>query len=51
MIGMALDGLMNTSLGDKLPRFKAVALPPKDNVSLPWHESIGRFVSCGVTQR
>lgn len=50
---MALDGLMNTFLGERLPRFKAAAVPPEDNVtvSLPHYELIGRYVSYGVTRR
>jgi hypothetical protein len=48
---MAFDGLMNTFLGERLPRFKAAAVPPEDNASLPQHELIGRYVSCGVTRR
>lgn len=46
---IALDGLMNTFLGERLPRFKTAGLPPKDNASLPQHELIGRYVSCVIT--
>lgn len=31
---MALEGLMNTFLGERLPRFKAAAVPHEDNASL-----------------
>ena len=47
---LALDGLMNTCLGEGLPPLKVAAVPPEDNTSLPHHELIGRYVSCGVTR-
>jgi hypothetical protein len=36
--------------GEGLPRLKAAAVPNGDNTSLPHHELIGRYVSCGLTR-
>ncbi|GMG12982.1 unnamed protein product [Aspergillus oryzae] len=43
--------LVNTCLGEGLPRLKAAAVPPEDNTSQPHRELIGRYVSCGVMRR
>jgi hypothetical protein len=46
-----LDGhMINTCLGEGLPRLKEGARHPENNASLPQHELIGRYVSCGVTR-